>query len=98
MTLGEIVRNLRIEKGVSLKKMAPEIEIEYTYLSKIENGYIVPSAEVVYRIAEYFNHNQDELMMLADRIPPDVREILRNNPKEALDFLRQRFGEKVDGR
>ena len=98
MALGEIIRNLRIEKGVSLKKMAPEIEIEYTYLSKIENGYIVPSAEVVNRIAEYFNYNQDELMMLADRIPPDIREILRNNPKEALDFLRQRFGEKADGR
>lgn len=98
MSLGETVRGLRKKKGVSLKRMAPEIEVEYTYLSKIENEYVLPSADVLSRIARYLDYDQDELMILADRIPADIKDILRNNPKEALEFLRERFGKKESGR
>ena len=92
MSLGSTVRELRKKKGVSIKKMAPDVKVDHTYISKIENGYIIPSAEVLSRLAGYFNYDEDELMLLADRIPDDIREILRNRPREALDYLRERFG------
>jgi transcriptional regulator with XRE-family HTH domain len=92
------VRDLRKKKGVGLKRMAPEIEVEYTYLSKIENGYVLPSADVLNRIARYLDYDKDELMILADRMPADIRDILRDNPREALEFLRERFGKRGSGR
>lgn len=94
MSLGKTIRNLRKEKGVSIKVMAPQVKVDHTYLSKIENDYAAPSAEVLGRLASYFEYDRDELMLLADRIPDDIREILQTNPKEAMEFLRTQFGKK----
>jgi transcriptional regulator with XRE-family HTH domain len=41
-------------------KTGPETEVEYTYLSKIENGYVIPSTGVLNRIAKYLDCDQDE--------------------------------------
>ena len=85
------LRRLRRKKGVGLKRAAPQLGVSYTYLSKIENNKAVPSTELLERIATYYEADTDELFMLADKIPDDIRDILRENPREALDFLRQRF-------
>ena len=74
--------------------MAPELKIHHTYLSKIENGYIIPSAEVVQKIAKYLNYDSDELMMLANKIPDDILEILKTKPFEAMSYLREQFGKR----
>lgn len=94
MTLGNTLRKLRKEKGVGIKVMAPEIEVDHSYLSKIENGYVIPSAVVLNKMAKYLNYDRDELMVLADRIPEDIKEILRTRPREAMRFLRERFGKR----
>ena len=67
-------------------------EMDSGLLSKIENGKVVPSEDLIGRMAEYYNTDRDELLLLAQRIPEDVRRILRENPREALQFLRRRFG------
>lgn len=90
--LAEHLRNLRLLKGVGLKSAAPALGVSYTYLSKIENAKAVPSDELIGRIAHYYGANRDELMLLAERVPPDIQTILRENPTEALEFLRRRFG------
>jgi len=94
MSLGKTIRSLRKEKGVGIKTMAPELNIHHTYLSKIENGYIIPSAEVVQKLANYLNYDNDELMVLAHRIPDDILEILRTRPHEAMSYLREQFGKR----
>jgi hypothetical protein len=37
-------------------------------------------------------------MIAADRIQSDIRDILKSNSKEALEFLGERFGERESGR
>jgi len=76
---------------MGLKRLAPDLGVSYTYLSKIENNRVVPSTDVVNRAARYFDEDSDELLILADQIPEDVRRILRERPREALGFLRERF-------
>jgi len=98
MSLGEVLRTLRKNKGVSIKVMAPEVCIDHTYISKIENGYVIPSTEVVERLAVYFNYDKDELLILSDHIPDDIKEILRTRPREALDFLREHFSKELKDR
>ncbi len=87
----EYLKALRRRKGVGLKRAAPELGVSYTYLSKIENSRSNPSAELLERMAKYYDADKDELLVLADRIPEDIQAILRENPREALDFLRRRF-------
>jgi transcriptional regulator with XRE-family HTH domain len=89
---GEILRKLRSERGQGIKKLAPELGVDYSYLSKLENGNISPSAEFVTRVANYFEYDRNRLLLSAGKIPEEVLTILRENPDEALMYLRQRFG------
>jgi transcriptional regulator with XRE-family HTH domain len=89
---GEILRQLRVERGQGIKKLAPELGVNYSYLSKLENGNIGPSAEFVVRVANYFNYDRNHLLLSAGKVPEEVLAILRENPDEALTYLRQRFG------
>jgi len=96
MTFGSLVRKLRYTQGIGIKKLASELDVDYTYVSRIENDKVIPSEQVIDRMARYFRYNKDELMLSADKIPDDIRQILRENPEEALGYLRQRFS--GDGR
>jgi len=91
MEFGELLKDLRTEKGVSIKKLAKDVGLDYTYISKLENLKVNPSSKVVKRISDYFNYNSDELMLSAGKIPKDIEEILRNNTREAMKYLRRRF-------
>jgi transcriptional regulator with XRE-family HTH domain len=60
---GKQLRKLRQGKGLSMRKLAAEAEIEYSQLSKIEQGVINTTISYVYNLAvtldipvkEFFN-------------------------------------------
>ena len=90
-SFGSRIRELRYQRGIGIKKLAPELGVDYSYLSRLENEKVVPSAKLIERLSEYFDQNKDELMLLADKVPKDVMQILREHPREALALLRQSF-------
>ena len=92
MPFGNLLKHLRRKEGIGIKKLAPRLNVSYTYLSKLENNKVIPSKDVIERVAHYFRYDLDELLISADKIPDDIRRILRNNPREAAEFLRGRFG------
>jgi HTH-type transcriptional regulator, competence development regulator len=94
MEFGRILRSLRAKSGIGIKRLAPELQVNYTYLSKLENNEISPSAELVDRVADYFSYDRDALLLSAGKVPQEIIDILRENPEEALKFLRDRFGGK----
>jgi HTH-type transcriptional regulator, competence development regulator len=98
MEFGRILRELRTGAGIGIKRLAPELRVDYTYLSKLENNEINPSAELVDRVAEYFNYDRDSLLLSAGKVPQEILDILRENPDDALKFLRERFGAKNGAR
>lgn len=89
---GSKIRELREKRGVGLKTAAPEIGVSYSYLSKLENGIVGPSSETIEAIAAYYAVDADQLGVMAGRLPPDVLDILQNDPEAALRYLRDRFG------
>ena len=91
MEFSGLIKYLRTKKKVSIKKLAVELGVDYTYISKLENAKVNPSSKVVEKFSEYFNYSSDELMVAAGKIPKDIEEILKNNPKKAIDFLRRKF-------
>lgn len=91
MTFGTLLRSLREKQGVGIKKLAPDLDVSYTYLSKLENDRVSPSTAVVERVANYFEYNRDALLLAADKIPADVLQILKNNPEEAIEYLRKEY-------
>lgn len=74
--LGARLRELRAEKGVTLKEMATALGVSSAYLSALEHGRRgVPSRPRLHQICTYFNIIWDEadaLIALAERSDPRV--------------------------
>ncbi len=58
---GNQVRKLRLAKGISMRKFAMNIDMEYSQLSKIELGTINPTISTAYSIAEGLEVSTKEL-------------------------------------
>ena len=65
MNLGESIRNMRREKGLSQGEMQKRTGILRSYLSRVENGHTVPSFATLQRLATAMEVN------LADFFPND---------------------------
>ena len=84
---GVKLRELRIKAGMTQRELAGRITIDFTYLSKIENGVMPPPSEkVILQLATALNTDRDELLTLAGKIPPDIAKLLKD--QETIKFLR----------
>ena len=78
-TFGKIIRQARKQKEYSQRELAKLVDVNYTYLSKLENdhaGY-PPSEEVIDLLAENLDltEQKDKLRRLAGRITPEDAEV-----------------------
>ena len=84
MKFGQRVRALRQEKGLSQRALAAKLSVNFTYLSKIENERLdfgdYPSEELICKLARALDVDQDELLILAKKIPVAIRERLFERP------------------
>jgi transcriptional regulator with XRE-family HTH domain len=94
MAFGQLLRQLRLTTGLGIKRLAPELGVNYTYLSKLENNQTGPSEQLVGRVAEYFGYDRNQLLLSAGKVPDEILEILRKNPDDAIELLRKHFGRK----
>lgn len=92
---GRRLRALRHAAKLSQEAVAYAACIDHTYLSKIETGAVDPPAEdTVTRLACAINgpaETFDELVILAGKVPADVRAIILAHP-EACRLLREKWG------
>jgi len=61
-TFGEKLRRLRKKRGISLRQLAPMLNINsYSFISEIETGKKKPSLELVIKVADLFNVPLEQL-------------------------------------
>lgn len=85
MTFGERVRELRHAKGWSLRDLAGKVGVGFTYLSRVETGRLnfgdYPSDALIHRLADALDADEDELLVLAERVPERIRQRFLERPK-----------------
>ena len=85
MKFGQRVRALRQERGLSQRALAAKLSVNFTYLSKIENERLdfgdYPSEELICKLASALDVDEDELLILAKKIPLAIRERLFERPE-----------------
>jgi transcriptional regulator with XRE-family HTH domain len=85
MKFGRRLRALRQERGLSQRALALKLGVNFTYLSKIENERLdfgeVPSEELICRIAAALEVDGDELLILAKKIPQQIRQRVFERPE-----------------
>ncbi|WP_216829053.1 helix-turn-helix domain-containing protein [Alkalihalobacterium elongatum] len=53
--IGERIKSLRLEQGLTLKELGEAIDFNYSNLSKIERGTRKPAIEVLESLSNYFD-------------------------------------------
>jgi transcriptional regulator with XRE-family HTH domain len=76
LSIGEQIRKLREDQGLPLRKVAAELDIDQSILSKIERGERKASKEQIIRIAKIFKVDEKELLInyLSDRVLHDLKD------------------------
>jgi transcriptional regulator with XRE-family HTH domain len=84
MTFGERIRELRKTKNLTLRDVAKKVKVNFTYISKIENHKLdfgeYPSEDLIRKLAKVLEADEDELLLLAKKIPEDIRQRVLDRP------------------
>ncbi|MCG9880527.1 MAG: helix-turn-helix domain-containing protein [Bacteroidia bacterium] len=75
-TTGEKLRSIREEKELPLRKVASLLDIDVAILSKMERGERRITKEVVLKLADIYNYNADDLLVLflSDKILYEIQD------------------------
>ena len=98
---GKQVRVLSVSLGLTQRQVADRTAVSVSYNSKVENDRLhfgdYPSAKFIHKLAEELKADEDELLLLADKVPASIRKRIRQRPelfrqiakmdKQALDRL-----------
>lgn len=88
MLFGSRIRQLRKEHDLTLRELADQVGIDFTYLSKIETGKGDPPAEsTIRRLARVLQADADELILLADKLPDEMERDLLARPEDQVAGL-----------
>lgn len=71
-TAGNKIRKLREEKGLSLREAGKLIDMDYSYLGRIENGF-VPSIKLLEKIAVFYNVELSFIVGNEIEIPDEIK-------------------------
>ncbi len=86
MSFGERVRELRLESGLTQQELANRLRVSVSYISKVENEKLhfgdYPSEKFIHKLADALVADEDELLVLTDRVPKAIRKRVRERPNE----------------
>ena len=87
-TLGERIRQLRLEKKLSMRALALKAGIKsVAFIADIEKGYRKPAPDNLERLAQALETPLEELRDLDDRAPvSEIRRLVEENPEWAMAF------------
>lgn len=78
---GNFLRTLRLRHKIGLRELANKANLSPAYISRIENGECKPpSTKAIIKISNILEISSDYLLQAADKLPPDITEIILGNP------------------
>ncbi|TVQ51556.1 MAG: XRE family transcriptional regulator [Spirulina sp. DLM2.Bin59] len=94
---GKLIRDRRKDKGYSQRELAALINIDFTYLSKLENNRAeyAPKEDVIRNLARYLDLDPEELIFLAGRVPHREEALLSQHYK-SMPMLFRRMRESPE--
>jgi len=91
---GDFVRERRErlrekDRSYSLRKVAERIQVQPSYLSKVERGDVAPPSEAtILRLAKELEVDGDILLALAGKVSTDLKEVIRKRPQLFAELIR----------
>lgn len=73
MTFNEKIKALRKSANMNQQELADKIHIHVTHLSKMENGHLLPSIDIVQRLMKVFAVSADSLLNDSENSVVDIQ-------------------------
>jgi transcriptional regulator with XRE-family HTH domain len=90
MKFGEKIRELRKTHNLTQKELGDQVGVTFAYISKVENERLdfgdYPSEELIRKLATALSSDEDELMLLARKIPEHIRQRVFERPDAFRKF------------
>ena len=88
ISFGQRVKELRLAKEIGLRELGRLVDISAMHISNLEKERVMPSPELVTKIAQTLDGDADELLHLAKLVDPKVVDVIQDNPYQAPSLLR----------
>ena len=88
MNISENIRQLRIAKGINQVELAKELGVTKQCVSNWENDNILPSIEMLIKIADFFGVSTDFLLGITKEKVIDIYHFLRYLLKSTSSIVR----------
>lgn len=90
MKFGEKIRELRKTHNLTQKELGDQVGVTFAYISKVENERLdfgdYPSEELIRKLSAALSSDEDELMLLARKIPEHIRQRVLERPDAFRKF------------
>jgi HTH-type transcriptional regulator, competence development regulator len=84
MQFGKRVRKLRVSRGLTQQAVADRMNVSVSYISKVENSKLnfgdYPSEKFIHKLAVELKGDEDELLLLAAKVPAAIRKRIHEHP------------------
>ncbi len=90
-SFGKLILKARKDKGYSQRALAQLLNLDFTYLSKLENdrAEYAPKEEAIRVMARHLDLDAEELIFLAGRFPKQDEQFLKEHYKDMPVLLRR---------
>jgi transcriptional regulator with XRE-family HTH domain len=88
LQFGKRIKELRLKHELGLRELGRLLKVSAMHISNLEKGRVMPSAELVKKLAVRLDADIDELLHLAKLIDPQIAEVIQKNPYKAPNLLR----------
>jgi transcriptional regulator with XRE-family HTH domain len=100
MGFGNRLRAMRTAKGLSQRALGERVGVSFTYISKVENGKLdfgdYPSEDLICRLAATLDSDEEERLLLAEKIPQAIRRRFFERP-DAFGMIARLDDKRLDG-
>jgi site-specific DNA-methyltransferase (adenine-specific) len=83
MTFADKLRLLRKSKGLNLQEVASRLKVHKSYISQLEHTKAKPSEKFIKKVSRLFKTDENELAILARKIPREIQNLFYENPVAA---------------
>lgn len=88
-TFGQLLKNIRRDKGVSQRDLAEKVGIDFSYISKIENDRLPPpAADTIIRISKILGVSEEVLLSNSKKISSDMTNTISSS-MSAMKFMNE---------
>jgi HTH-type transcriptional regulator, competence development regulator len=89
ITYGQLLKELRRQKGVAQRDLADKVGVDFSYISKIENDRLQPpAADTTIKICNVLGVPSEMLLSISKKLGTEIQDVIASS-QAAIKFMNE---------